>query len=103
MDPNANLLEQERLLTAGHRRDPRRWARLFDVAPAALQRMAPSAGCAKTAFKTQGLAEASIRSLVKRGLDRPEHGLIRAFRCPRCRLWHTGHPTGKFAGKEASR
>lgn len=25
MDPNANLLEQERLLTAGHRRDPRLW------------------------------------------------------------------------------
>lgn len=81
----------------------KRWARLFDVAPESLRRIAPGAGCAKTAFKSQGLAEASIRSLVKRGLDRPEHGLIRAFRCPRCRLWHTGHPTGTFAGKEASR
>lgn len=45
----------------------------------------------KTGHATPGAAAAALRSLVKRGLDRPEHGDNHVYQCPRCLKYHTGH------------
>lgn len=47
--------------------------------------------CKKQGYPSKGAAEAGLRSLVKRGLHRPEEGTIHAYQCPRCLQWHTGH------------
>ena len=40
---------------------------------------------------SQGKAEAAIRALIRRELDRPSEGWLAAYRCPRCLSWHIGH------------
>jgi hypothetical protein len=47
----------------------------------------------KHRHKSKGSAEAALRSLVKRGLDRPEEGELHVYECS-CRRWHVGHLTG---------
>jgi hypothetical protein len=32
-----------------------------------------------------------MRSVVRRGLHRPESGSLNVYRCPRCLDWHVGH------------
>ena len=45
----------------------------------------------KRRHASQGKAEAAIRSLIRRGLDRPGEGQLVSYRCPRCLSWHVGH------------
>ena len=45
----------------------------------------------KRRHASRGKAEAAIRSLVRRGLDRPGEGQLESYRCPRCLSWHVGH------------
>lgn len=49
------------------------------------------AGClGKVRHRSQGKAEAAVRSLVRLGLD-AGGGELRAYFCVRCRSWHVGH------------
>jgi hypothetical protein len=48
-------------------------------------------GHRKRQHRSQGAAEAAIRSLIKRGLHRPEDGALNSYHCPRCLRWHVGH------------
>lgn len=49
-------------------------------------------GCrGKARHMSKGAADASIRSLQRRGLDEPDRGELRAYFCVRCRTWHVGH------------
>ena len=45
----------------------------------------------KLRHRTRGAAEAAMRSLVRRDLDRPEIGALNVYKCPRCLSWHVGH------------
>ena len=45
----------------------------------------------KRRHASQGKAEAAIRALIRRDLDRPSEGRLAAYRCPRCLSWHVGH------------
>jgi hypothetical protein len=47
--------------------------------------------CDKAKHPSLGAAEAHVRSLKRRDLDRPEEGLLRPYWCGRCAAWHTGH------------
>lgn len=47
--------------------------------------------CRKQRHVSQGKAEAAIRALKRRGLDRANEGVLEAYRCPRCLAWHVGH------------
>ena len=45
----------------------------------------------KRRHASKGKAEAAIRALIRRELDRPSEGLLAAYHCPRCLSWHVGH------------
>lgn len=47
----------------------------------------------KEQHRTQGAAEAAMRSLLKRGLEKDAEKL-HAYLCPFCKFWHTGHGLG---------
>jgi hypothetical protein len=40
---------------------------------------------------SKGAADAAIRSLIRRGLHRPEDGRLHSYPCVRCFRWHVGH------------
>jgi hypothetical protein len=44
----------------------------------------------KWRHKSEGAADASIRSLVKRELHQPDKGELHAYEC-KCGAWHVGH------------
>jgi hypothetical protein len=44
----------------------------------------------KEQHRSQGAAEAQVRSLVKRGLEKDLQA-IHAYRCPHCDFFHVGH------------
>lgn len=45
----------------------------------------------KIGHHSKGAAEASMRSLVKRDLHRPELGPLHPYPCRYCNRWHVGH------------
>lgn len=44
----------------------------------------------KQRLESRGAAEAQMRSLLKRGLEK-DAATIRAYACPHCGFWHVGH------------
>jgi hypothetical protein len=50
-----------------------------------VRRCFPKEQCA-----TQGAAEAQMRSIVRRGLEKNIE-TIHVYRCPDCGAWHVGH------------
>lgn len=44
----------------------------------------------KEQHETQGAAEAQVRSLTRRSLEK-DAGRIHAYKCPHCPGWHVGH------------
>jgi hypothetical protein len=59
--------------------------------PIALQMRAQTLCRGKYRHRSQGMAEAAMRSLIRQGLDRPAEGRLNTYRCPRCFSWHVGH------------
>lgn len=47
----------------------------------------------KEQHNTRGGAEAQLRSIIKRGLER-DIRRIHVYRCPECSSWHVGHKGG---------
>jgi hypothetical protein len=47
--------------------------------------------CRKRRHATRGVAEAAMRSLLRRGLGRESEGTLNVYRCSRCFGWHVGH------------
>ena len=45
----------------------------------------------KLRHSSRGSAESAMRSLIRRGLHRPEEGDLNVYQCPRCLTWHVGH------------
>jgi len=50
-----------------------------------VRRCWPKAQC-----DTKGAAEAQMRSLLKRGLEK-NAATVHVYECPHCRYWHVGH------------
>lgn len=48
----------------------------------------------KTQHDTRGAAEAQMRSIIKRDLQK-DTSLIHVYECPHCACWHVGHGRGK--------
>ncbi len=44
----------------------------------------------KEQHKTQGAAEAQLRSITRRGLEK-DLDRIHTYYCPTCHTWHVGH------------
>jgi hypothetical protein len=47
----------------------------------------------KEQHETKGAAEAQMRSLTRRGLEK-DATLVHVYKCPYCSLWHVGHGLG---------
>lgn len=46
----------------------------------------------KEQHATRGAAEAQMRSILKRGLEK-DSKRIHVYKCPDCHAWHVGHAT----------
>lgn len=44
----------------------------------------------KEQCESQGAAEAQMRSLLRRGLEK-NADTVHVYHCPHCRMWHVGH------------
>ena len=49
----------------------------------------------KQRHRSRGAAEAAMRSLILRGLHRPDGGGLNVYHGPRCLSWHVGHTLRK--------
>lgn len=51
----------------------------------------------KNSYPSRLLAHAAIRTMIRDGKHQPAKGMLKAYRCEDCRLWHVGHRQAKKA------